>query len=135
MQIKNRLLIFILGSVISINSFAQRTDTSGDGKMTKTFIEATSSFQVVIAQPDANDLIFRVSLSNPNSKKIAINVLQNKDVINNLTTSKDFACYYNMNKLDDGDYSIVISDGREKVTKNISIKTLVNVNRVISFAS
>jgi len=135
MQIKNSVLIFILGSIISTSSFAQQAEVASEGETIRTFTQATSSFQVAIIQPDTNDLIFRVYVKNPTSKRIDLKVFERKDIINSRTISTDFGASYNLNGLDDGDYSIVITDGNEQVKKNISIKTVFNVNRVISFAS
>ena len=147
MQIKNSLLIFIVASFISINSFAQLIEVDSKGNAARVFTEINASFHVTIIQPDTNNLVFRVFLTNPKSRRIDIDVFQKKDIsnneiasadydiINSKTISTDYACSYNMNELGDGDYSIAISDGKERVTKNISIRTVVKVNRVISFAA
>jgi hypothetical protein len=136
MQIKNKLLILFLASWIGNSTIAQRTEMAIERKIPARFAEATSSFALCITQPDPANLVFRIFLNNPESKKITIKVSKETDIeLTSQSVSTDYVCDYNLDQLGDGNYTFVVSDGKEKLEKGISIRTIFNVTRVSSFVS
>lgn len=124
MQTKNSfikpLAILILVSIIGFTSQAQQKK------------ENEPSMYVTLDQPDSTALKFTVFVTNPENKRVSITVSQkNSDILHSYSfTNNAYSARYDMSQLGDGEYSIEISNGKERVTKDISIQTVIAVNRI-----
>jgi outer membrane lipoprotein-sorting protein len=90
----------------------------------------TPHLRVSVDQPDKSVMKFRVFLSNPNSRRATISIRKKNDIYLYETISgREFATMYDFEQLEDGDYEVIVTGGREKVSTNISIHTETQVSR------
>src|SRR5882757_2032889 len=83
-----------------------------------------SHLQVNIKQPDASVMKFRVTVLNPTDHSISITIRHGNDLLfEDLTGRTSYDNIFNMADLEDGNYVILISNGKEKITRNIRIAT------------
>ncbi|HTI08509.1 MAG TPA: hypothetical protein VL832_08120 [Puia sp.] len=91
---------------------------------------AAPHLQVHISQPDKNNMKFRIVISNPVSRYITITIKKQNDIyFSEMIATADYENIYDLNQLEDGNYQVQITGGKEKVLKNISIRTQTQVNR------
>ena len=92
-----------------------------------------SHLQVNIKQPDAGVMKFRVTVLNPTDHSIAISIRHGNDLLfEDLIGRTSYDNIFNMADLEDGNYVILISNGKEKVTRNIRIATETRVDRQLT---
>ncbi len=92
--------------------------------------------QVTISQSDSADLKFRIHILNPEEQKVTI-YIRSKSLgtifIKTLTDSEfanhEYANLYNLNELEDGQYSIEVVAGGESIHKDILINTITKIDR------
>jgi hypothetical protein len=86
--------------------------------------------RVNIEQPDKNNMKFRIAFSNPNGRRATITIRKKDDVYfyENIA-GQEYASIYDFNQLEDGDYQVVVTGGKEKVCTSISIHTETQVSR------
>ena len=124
MQTKIRIIkpltILVLTSIIAFTSQAQQKNENG------------TLMQVSLDQPDSAKLKFKLSVSNPENKKVNITVSERRTGIlhSQSFTSNTYTSRYDMSQLEDGEYIIEVANDKERVTKDISIQTIVAVNRI-----
>lgn len=92
--------------------------------------------KIDISQDGARGLRFLVQIDNPMQDKLTLYI---KDTNNNTLhkealdlTSPRFVGRYNLEKLEDGDYTFEIRNGKNKLEKSVVIKTQYMVNRAVS---
>jgi hypothetical protein len=90
----------------------------------------TPHLQLVVQQPDKNNMKFRIAFFNPNSRHATIIIRKKDDIyFHENVAGQEYASMYDFNQLEDGDYQVVVVGGKEKVSTNISIHTETQVNR------
>ncbi|WP_157962740.1 hypothetical protein [Chitinophaga deserti] len=92
--------------------------------------------KIDILQEGSRGLRFLVQIDNPLQDKLTLYI---KDGNNNTLhkepldlTSPRFVGRYNLEKLEDGDYTFEIRNGKNKLEKSVVIKTQYMVNRAVS---
>lgn len=94
---------------------------------------AMPHLQVNISQPDKNNMKFRIAVMNPVSRYITITIKKQNDVyFSEMIAAANYENVYDLSQLEDGNYQIQITGGKEKVLKNISIHTETQVSREAS---
>ena len=90
----------------------------------------TPHLQLVVQQPDKNNMKFRIAFFNPNSRHATIIIRKKDDIyFHENVAGQEYASMYDFNQLEDGDYQVVVVGGKEKVSTSISIHTETQVNR------
>jgi hypothetical protein len=86
--------------------------------------------QVAIQQTDASEMRFRVTIQNPTPHAVTISIRRGNDLLfEDLTGKPVYDNVFNLSGLDDGNYMILVTSGREKVVRNIHISTETRVDR------
>lgn len=93
-------------------------------------------YKLDVSQAAEEPLVFRVIVENPGSDRVLLTI---KDA-NNITLHQEslpatlvFKARFNMEGLQDGDYTFELRKGRNKLAeKQVSIKTETSINRVVS---
>lgn len=76
---------------------------------------------------------FRLSAFNPASRFMIITIQKGDDVLFNQSVRKDLFDYvFDLSSLEDGEYQLVVYNGKEKISKNILIQTATHVDREMS---
>lgn len=137
-------LLLIAG--ISMQSFAQDRDfayatapahreTRAEKAPEDANYMAKRGCKIDITQEGARGLRFLVQIDNPMQDKLTLYI---KDGNNNTLhkealdlTSSRFVGRYNLDKLEDGDYTFEIRNGKNKLEKSVVIKTQYMVNRAV----
>ena len=95
--------------------------------------------QVSISQSDSSDLKFRVYIINPEEQKVtiyirskALGTLFTKTLTEGEFSNHEYANLYNMNELEDGQYSIEVVAGKDSIRKEIVINTTTRIDRKAS---
>lgn len=121
-------IVFIAALFISSATFSQYIhQANNDNRLPKQ--EACFSFSVI-----PEDGSFVLSLDNPQQKKLQVWVRHSLyGTISDTTIYKDkLYCRYNLDHLDDGVYIITVSNGREKIVREIEMKTTTTVRRNVA---
>ena len=101
----------------------------------KTMLDSTDvlHLQVSLRKMDNENLKFRLTALNPASKYMIITIEKGDDVLFNQSVRQDMFDYvFDLSSLDDGNYRLMVSNGKEKISKNIQIETATHVDREIS---
>ena len=122
-------LVFILATFISICAAAQNDYQSNNNLRLP---EPETSITVNVT-PDS-DAGFTLVLDNPQKKKVQVWVRHSVlGTISDTTIYKDkLTFHYNLDNVDDGKYIITVSSGKEKITKEIEMKTTTVVSRNVT---
>ncbi|HLZ86918.1 MAG TPA: hypothetical protein VKQ52_06760, partial [Puia sp.] len=89
--------------------------------------------QVSIKQTDAGEMKFRVTILNPTEHTVSIAIRRGNDLIfEDLTGKTTYDNVFNLSDLEDGNYVILISSGKEKISRNIRIQTETKVDRQLT---
>ncbi|MBN9385539.1 MAG: hypothetical protein J0H74_32600 [Chitinophagaceae bacterium] len=90
----------------------------------------TPHLQLNVYQPDKSVMKFRIAFSNPNGRRATITIRKKDDVYfyENIA-GQEYVSLYDFNQLEDGDYQVIVTGGRERVSSSISIHTETQVNR------
>ena len=125
MQTKSPFLICLLFVAASVS--AQKTFNSVT-KNTRPYSNELSFSVSVI--PDQATAAFNVRVYNPERKQIdlLISHKNNGIVVDTLITDVQFNCRYNFDQADDGQYTLTLRSGKEKLTKTVDINTVVKRN-------
>jgi hypothetical protein len=134
-------LLFGLSALSSVYAFSQsdRKDLAYNVLSTTPVRLHNNPVQVTISQSDSADLKFRVRILNPEEQKVTIYIRSNtlgtifiKTLMDSEFENHEYVNLYNMNELEDGQYSIEVVAGRESIRKDILINTTTQVNRKAS---
>ncbi|GGB03052.1 hypothetical protein [Puia dinghuensis] len=96
-------------------------------------IVAAAHLQVSIRQMDSSSMRFRITIQNPNQHAVSISIHHGNDILfEDIAGKAPYDYVYNLSDLEDGDYLIVVSSGKEKISRNIRIQTDTRVDRLIT---
>jgi hypothetical protein len=115
-----------LFTVVKLQS--QQSVTSNDQK----FQKKESSFFVNIV-PDKNPTGFILQIQNPERENLQLQIDQPESgpLVDTTISSEQFSSRYNLKEVNDGRYTILVSNGREKFSREIEINTVTTRNVVI----
>jgi len=90
----------------------------------------TPHLQLNVYQPDKNVMKFRIAFSNPNGRRATISIRKKDDVyLFESIAGQEYVSLYDFQQLEDGDYQVVVTGGKERVSTHITIRTETQVNR------
>jgi hypothetical protein len=96
-------------------------------------VNESAHLQLSVVQQEKAGLKFRVTVLNPAGRNMSINILRNDDVLFSDNASGDqYFNLFNLDQLEDGEYKVVVFNGKERVVKNIRLQTATTVDRQIS---
>jgi hypothetical protein len=94
---------------------------------------ATPQLQVSIQQLTSDGMKFRVAVMDDADHAIFITITGGDDVLYSRTLGKaPLESVFNLSELEDGNYQLSVSCGKEKVTKTFRIQTQTKVDRRLS---
>ena len=94
---------------------------------------ATPQLQVSIQQLTGDGMKFRVAVMDDADHAILITITGGDDVLYSRTLGKaPFESVFNLSDLEDGNYQLMVSCGKERVTKTVHIQTKTKVDRSLS---
>jgi methionine-rich copper-binding protein CopC len=94
--------------------------------------ETPARLQVSIQQ-DKESLKFRLSVLNPQGRSMSVNILKNDDVLfSENVTGDQYFNLFNFTQLEDGDYKVIVFNGKERIIKSIRLQTATTVDRQVS---
>ena len=129
MQIK--IISFLIALFISAITIAQQpvyTVTTNDLQLP---VQA-ASFSVVI-MPEKTGTAFRLYVQNTEKKRIGLKISHRELglLVDTSFTEEQFNCRYNFDLIEDGYYQVTLTNGKEKVTKDVEINTVTTRNVVV----
>ncbi|HEV2482962.1 MAG TPA: hypothetical protein VGS79_25025 [Puia sp.] len=101
----------------------------------KTMLDSTDvlHLQVSLHKMENENLKFRLTALNPVSKYMIITIEKGDDVLFSQSVRQDMFDYvFDLSSLDDGNYRLMVFNGKERISKNIQIETATHVDREIS---
>ena len=129
--------IFLIAA-FSVNSFAQKFHPSIQLHFTQKLNAMLDSIEtphlrVNIQQPDKNEMKFRIDIANPHGRRTSITIRKKDDIyLYENVSSPIYVSMYDFNQMEDGDYQVIVTGGKEKVCTNISIHTETQVSRQVT---
>ncbi|HEX9512958.1 MAG TPA: hypothetical protein VF939_20855 [Puia sp.] len=130
------MLLLTFGSLFSSTPVFSQTQSFHPAirsvKGVSTLLDSLSiqHLQVNISQPDRNNMKFRIVVANPVSRYITITIKKQNDVyFSEMIATANYENIYDLNQLEDGNYQVQITGGKERILKNISIHTSTQINR------
>jgi hypothetical protein len=91
---------------------------------------ATAHIQVSVRQMDPNSMKFRVAVFNPFTKGATITICRGEDVLYTESGVRgEYQNLFNLDQLEDGNYQIIITSGKETISKDINIHTQTTTDR------
>ena len=130
------ILLFTLGSLFISNHVLSQPQNfhpaikSVKGMNVMLDSMALQHLEVNISQPDKNNMKFRIAVANPVSRYITIVIKKQNDIyFSEVISMASYENIYDLNQLEDGDYQVQITGGKEKILKNIIIHTETKVQR------
>lgn len=117
------LIVFVSNAQTQTNRF-----TVGDNR---SLLSTTLSFEVKVVPGNENKFLLQVN--NPQKKKLQLWIRHNDlgTVVDKPIFDEWFNCNYNMESASDGKYTIMVSCGKERITKEIELLTTTTVVRNI----
>ena len=98
-----------------------------------TLTAAPNPLQVTIKQTNAGEMRFRITVVNPSDRPLSISIQHGHDVLfEDLTARPTYENVFNLSDLEDGDYVVLISSGKEKITRTIHIQTETKIDRQLT---
>lgn len=86
-----------------------------------------------IQQHDKANLKYRIAVLNPLGRGMSISILKNDDVLFSENTSGDqYFNLFNFSQLEDGDYKVIVFNGKERITKSIHLHSETMIDRQVS---
>ena len=100
----------------------------------QTILDSTDlHLQVSLHIVDNENMKFRLSALNPSSKFMIITIQKGDDVFYNQNVRQDlYDNVFDLSSLEDGNYQLMVSNGKEKISKNILIQTATHVDRELT---
>ncbi len=94
---------------------------------------AAPQLQVSIQQLTGDGMKFRVAVMDDADHAVFITITGGDDVLYSRTIGKaPFEGVFNLSDLEDGNYQLLVSCGKERVTKTVHIQTQTKVDRRLS---
>jgi hypothetical protein len=89
--------------------------------------------QLSIQQQDKVNMKFRIAVLNPLGHAMNVSIIKNDDILFSENASGDqYFNLFNFAQLEDGDYKIIVFNGKERLIRNIRLQTATTVDRQIS---
>ena len=99
----------------------------------KTMLDSTEVLHLQVNLQKMTNEKFRLSAFNPASRFMVITIQKGDDVFYIQNVRKDLFDYvFDLSSLEDGNYQLMIYNGKEKISKNILIQTATRVDREMS---
>ena len=93
----------------------------------------TLHLQVSLRKVENENLKFRLAAMNPASRFMIITIQKGDDVYFTQNVRQDTYDYvFDLSSLEDGSYKLIVSNGKEKISKDILIQTATHINRELS---
>lgn len=129
MQTKKILNALALLFIVSV-AWAQRPYYSAAANSME-LPEKYGSFQVSVI-PDGSTA-FTLQVQNPENKRLQLLIshMQLGSVADTSFSSNTFTCRYNLREVEDGRYVVIVSSGKEKISKEIELYTVTTRNIVV----
>ena len=90
----------------------------------------TAHMQVSVRQMDPSSMKFRVAVFNPFNKPATISICRGEDVLYvEGGVRGEYQNLFNLDQLEDGNYQIIITSGKETISKDINIHTQTTTDR------
>ena len=90
----------------------------------------TAHIQVSVRQMDPSSMKFRVAVFNPFNKPATISICRGEDVLYvEGGVRGEYQNLFNLDQLEDGNYQIKITSGKETISKDINIHTETTTDR------
>ena len=94
---------------------------------------APSHLEVSIHPVTENGMKFRITVQNPDDHMVHITITRNEDIFyDQLIGRAPFENIFDLSDLEDGNYEIHVSCGKERITRLIHIQTDTRVDRQIT---
>jgi len=91
---------------------------------------ATAHMQVSVRQMDPTSMKFRVAVINPFNRPATLTICRGEDVLYTESGVRgDYQNLFNLDQLEDGNYQIKITIGKETISKDINIHTETTTDR------
>lgn len=134
---------FLLAAILFNLAFANAKDTTYAYNGNKANIvnndetpAPVTAFKLKVSQLDPEALVFKITVENPGTDRVTLII---KDA-NNYTLHQEslpvtmmYVAKFNMQELQDGDYTFEIRKGRSKVAeKTVNIRTETSISRLVS---
>jgi hypothetical protein len=88
--------------------------------------------QFNVQQQESSNLKFNVTIVNPFSKSATIIVYKGRDILYIEDGVKgQYKTVFNFSELEDGNYKIVVTSGKETITKDVNIHTETTTDRQV----
>lgn len=138
MQFIPKMLGVVLAAIL-LNTFnvaaQENTFAYNEGKVRKEKTTSSAGLKLSISQLQQDDLLFRVTVENPESEKLTLSIRDN----NNMTLHQEtlpltllYKGRFNLQGLEDGNYTFEIRKGKTSVAeKTIDIRTETKVSRKV----
>ena len=92
--------------------------------------KVAAHLQVSIIQPENNVMKFRVVVENPFNKSATITICKGDDVLYSEGGVRgQYQNLFNLDRLEDGKYQIIVTSGKETIRKEIDIHTETRIDR------
>ena len=90
----------------------------------------TAHIQVSVRQMDPSSMKFRVAVFNPLTRPATISICRGEDVLYTENGVRGtYQNLFNLEQLEDGNYQIKITSGKETIIKDINIQTETTTDR------
>jgi hypothetical protein len=94
---------------------------------------SNSPLQVTIKQTSDGEMKFRITVVNANDRSVAISIQHGREVLfEDFTGRSTYENIFNLSALEDGDYVVLITSGKERITRTIHIQTETKVDRQVN---
>jgi hypothetical protein len=133
---------FILAAILLNISFANAQEHTYAYNENKTSIvnngepATPAAFKLKVAQIDPEALVFKITVENPGTERVTLTIKDSNNYTLHQTTLPVTMLYvakFNMQELQDGNYTFEIRKGRNRLAEKIvSIKTETSINRTVS---
>ena len=107
--------------------FISAAASASESKPTPT---TTDHMQVSVRQMDPNSMKFRVAVFNPFNRAATITICRGEDILYTESGVRgEYQNLFNLEQLEDGNYQIRITSGKETISKDINIHTETTTDR------
>jgi hypothetical protein len=90
----------------------------------------TAHMQINVRQMDPNSMKFRVAVFNPFARAATITICRGEDILYTESGVRgEYQNLFNLEQLEDGNYQIRITSGKETISKDINIHTETTTDR------
>jgi len=117
---------------IHADNFNQQSivDSSVNANATSPDSSVETHLQCSVKQTLYDNLTFRVAVLNPQRKGATISISHNDETSYLASNIKgNYQNLFDLSQLEDGSYTLVVSNGKEKISKEIIISTSVRTDR------